>query len=430
MTSAITKARAIAIDESSPRYAGWRVVLACYLAAVFCWGFGLYGHGVYLAELHRLHGWPTSLISGATTVFYLMTAALVVFISDAIARLGPRRVMLTGGACFGGAVALLAFITDLWQLYIVYLLMAVGAASMHVGSISNVIGLWFDRQRGLALSLALNGASSGGILVTPVLVLAIAHYGFATAMLAAALLFAVVLLPVIALWIDRPPASVAPAPSGAAHAAAAVAAAAAASAAAAAAAAPAWSRRRALNSPAFWSVAAPFAVALTAQVGFLVHQVAFLQPVLGRAEAGISVAVLTVTAIVGRLVLGMLAQRINVRRFTACSLASQAAALLAMIWTGDAAALYVACAVYGFSAGNLITLPSLVIQREFEAASFGMLVGLSWAISQFTYAFGPGLLGVIRDMTGGYGAPLALCVALKVAAAVLILMRPKPLSRA
>ena len=61
---------------------------------------------------------------------------------------------------------------------------------------------------------------------------------------------------------------------------------------------------------------------------------------------------------------------------------------------------------------------------------FGMLVGLSWAISQFTYAFGPGLLGVIRDMTGGYGAPLALCVTLKVVAAVLILMRPKPLSRA
>src|SRR6478609_5469852 len=74
-------------------YAGWRVVLACYLAAVFCWGFGLYGHGVYLTELHRLHGWPTALISGAITGFYLLTATLVVFISDAIAKLGPRRVM-------------------------------------------------------------------------------------------------------------------------------------------------------------------------------------------------------------------------------------------------------------------------------------------------------------------------------------------------
>ncbi len=47
--------------------------------------------------------------------------------------------------------------------------------------------------------------------------------------------------------------------------------------------------------------------------------------------------------------------------------------------------------LFGLSAGNLLTLPSLIIQREFDAASFGMLVGLSWAISQFTYAFGPGV---------------------------------------
>ena len=166
-------------------------------------------------------------------------------------------------------------------------------------------------------------------------------------------------------------------------------------------------------------------MALTAQVGFLVHQVAFLQPMLGRAQAGFADAVLTVSAIAGRLMLGAIAPRIDVRRFTAWSLASQAAALLAMIWTGEAWALYVACAVYGLSAGNLITLPSLVIQREFEAASFGMLVALSWAITQFTYAFGPGLLGVIRDASGDYAATLGFCIALKIVAAVLILVRPK-----
>ncbi len=404
MPSAIT-------DETSPRYAGWRVVGACYLAAVFCWGFGLYGHGVYLAELHRLHGWTTAQISSATTVFYLATAALVVFISNAIAKLGPRNVMLAGAACFGTSVALLAVITELWQLYAAYLIMAVGAASMHVGSISNVIGLWFERQRGLALSLALNGASSGGILVTPALVFAIAQYGFASAMLTSALLFGLILLPAIGLWIGRPSVA-APAASSPAV-----------------AAPPAWTRRRALRSPAFWSVAAPFAMALTAQVGFLVHQVAFLQPVLGRVEAGLSVAVLTVAAIAGRFVLGALAPSIDMRRFAAWSLASQAAALLAMIVTGEPWALYAACAVYGFSAGNLITLPSLVIQREFEPASFGMLVALSWAITQFTYAFGPGLLGVMRDASGGYAVPLALCIALKLVAAALIVAAPK-LSRA
>ena len=39
-----------------------------------------------------------------------------------------------------------------------------------------------------------------------------------------------------------------------------------------------------------------------------------------------------------------------------------------------------------------------------------MLVGLSTAITQFTYAFGPGLLGLVRDLTGSYTAPLLLCV--------------------
>jgi MFS family permease len=393
------------IDETSWRYPGWRVVLACFLAAVCCWGFGLYGHGVYLTELNRLHGWPTLLISAGVTGFYFLTATVVVFINDAVARLGPKRVMLLGACSFGGGVALLGVIDALWQFYLAYVLMAVGAATMHVGAISNVVGLWFDKKRGLAISLALNGASSGGILVTPALVLVIAHFGFSRALLGAMTIMAVILIPAIALWIDRP------APRGAS---------------AAASAAPKWTRPAALRSPHFWNVAATFAMALTAQVGFLVHQIAILQPTIGRSEAGFSVAVLTISAISGRLALGAFADRLDIRRFAALSLASQAAALLAIMWLSDPTALLVACALFGLSAGNVITLPSLVIQREFEAASFGMLVGLSWAITQFTYALGPGVMGALRDLTGGYGASLALCIALDIAAVVLISLRREP----
>jgi len=400
----VTAIHSTTIDEASLRYPGWRVVLACYLAAVFCWGFGLYGHGVYLTELHRLHGWPASSISVAVTGFYLLTATLVVFISDAVTRLGPKRVLLTGACCFACATALLGVIDTLWQLYLVYMLMAVGAASMHVGAISNVVGLWFDRKRGLALSLALNGASSGGILVTPVLVLAIAHYGFTHAMLGATLIGIAILLPAIAFWIDRPAARGAGATASAAAA--------------------TWTRRDALCSRHFWNVAGTFAMALTAQVGFLVHQIAILEPTIGRTEAGLSVAALTITAISGRLALGAFADRLDIRRFTAVSLLSQAVALTAICWLSDTTALIMACVLFGLSAGNIITLPSLVIQREFEAASFGMLVGLSWAITQFTYAFGPGVMGALRDITGSYGAPLWLCIALDIAAAALILLRP------
>src|SRR5262245_5697817 len=130
-------------------------------------------------------------------------------------------------------------------------------------------------------------------------------------------------------------------------------------------------------------------------------------------------------AIVGRLVLGVIADRTNQRLASALSLASQAAALIAMTQTRDATTLLAACAVYGFSVGNLITFPSLIIQREFDAASFGLLVGLSTAITQFTYAFGPGLLGLVRDLSGSYTASLILCVVPNLIAAASVLRRPR-----
>jgi len=364
-------------------------------------------------ELQRLFGWSTSLISGATTAYYLVTASLVVFISDAIVRLGPRRVFLVGTCCLGSAVAVLAFIVAPWQLYLVYLIMAVGSAAMHVAAITNVLGLWFDRQRGLAISLALNGASSGGIFVAPTLIIAIAATGFAAAMVGAATIMAAILVPTIAIWIGRPPkrpetTGVLPPPGGFES--------------GSASTRPHWTRRKALRSLAFWSVAGPFALALMAQVGFFVHQIAFLEPAIGRNRAGLTVGVLTLMAIIGRLALGAFVLRLDLRRVTAISLVSQAVALFAMTQTTSAVALFIACAIFGVSAGNLVSLPALIIQREFEATSFGMLVGLSTAIGQFTYAFGPGLLGVVRDATGGYSAALALCIALQLAAAGTIRM--------
>src|SRR5438046_8546240 len=112
------------IEESSLRYPGWRVAMACFLVEMFLFGFGLYGHAVYLAELQRLHGWPAALISGATTIYYFGSAMLVAFVSDALRRLGARGLVLAGIACLTISLLLLAFITTPWQLYAAYLVMA------------------------------------------------------------------------------------------------------------------------------------------------------------------------------------------------------------------------------------------------------------------------------------------------------------------
>lgn len=397
------------LGETSARYPGWRVVAVCFVMAVLCWGFGFYGHGFYLAELHGRYGWPTALIAGASTVYYLASALLVVFISDLIRVFGIRGSVLAGACALAVSVALIPFVVEPWQLFAAYLVMAFAWAMLSVGAITNIVGLWFDARRGLAISLGLTGASFGGIAVVPALVFLAGAIGFRPAMLCGAALILVILVPLALLFLGPPQQSVAhtaPRPTREAGAPA------------------AWTRASALRSLAFWSVSAPFALGLMSQAGFLVHQIAFLEATIGRNAAGIAVGITTAMAVVGRLMLGPMANRMNQRLASALSLLSQAAALAVMANSADTSVLWSACAVYGFSVGNLITLPALIVQREFDAASFGMLIGLSTAISQFTYAFGPGLLGVVRDASGGYTASLLVCIALNLTAAFIVLRRP------
>jgi hypothetical protein len=57
--------------------AGWRVVFACFVSAVFAWGFGFYAHGIYLVELQKARGWSTGLISSVVTGHYVLGALLL-----------------------------------------------------------------------------------------------------------------------------------------------------------------------------------------------------------------------------------------------------------------------------------------------------------------------------------------------------------------
>ncbi len=397
-------------DEASPRYAGWRVALACFFMAIFCWGFGFYGQGVYLAELQRQHDWSAALISGASTAYYLFSAVLVVFVGDAMTRFGPRRVVLTGVACLGVSTALIGQVTAPWQLYADYALMAFGWAAMSVAAITTILGSWFDARRGLAISLALNGASVGGMVVVPVVVLFTGWIGFASTLLVAAAVMLIVLVPVTLLWVRRPPDANGPAGNTVASATVMRA---------------AWTRRRALRDSAFRTIAFAFALVLFAQVGFLVHQITFLQPRIGQVEAGLAVSITTLMAVVGRVGVGLVIDRLDQRLVSAVSFLSQAAALFVMIWATDTVTLLIACGVFGFSVGNVITFPALIVYREFDAAAFPMLIGFAMAITQFTYALAPGALGLLHSATGSYLVPFLLCAILNIIAAAIIVMPGK-----
>jgi MFS family permease len=396
-----------AVDETSIRYDGWRIVAVCFLVATFGWAFGFYGQSVYVAELHRIHGWPTSLISTATTFFYLFGALLVAFVSEAIRAFGPRNCLLAGVFAMASAAALVGQVTAPWQLYAVNALLAFGWAGTSLGMITNTLGLWFDTRRGMAISLALNGASFGGIIGVPLIVAAIGGFGFSGAMIAAAVTMVVLLVPVILIFVGRPPERSSLVIASAA------------------ADAPSASRIRAqaFRDIAFLTVSIAFALVLFAQVGFIVHLISFLDPVIGRERAAIAVALMTAMAVVGRVLFSTVIDRLNQRLASAISFASQAVALAVVINAQNELLLFAACALFGFSVGNLITLPALIVQREFDPRSFGVLVSLITAINQITYAFGPGVIGLLRDASGSYALPFYGCIGLELIAAALIMVR-------
>jgi predicted MFS family arabinose efflux permease len=397
----------ISIDETSIRYDGWRIVVVCFLVATFGWGLGFYGQSVYIAELHRLHGWPASLISSGTTLFYLFGALLVVFVSEAIRSFGPRNCLLAGVVTMAAAAVLIGQATAPWQLYAADVVLAFGWAGTSLGIITNTLGLWFDKKRGMAISLALNGASFGGIIGVPLLVAAIGKFGFSGAMIAAAIASVVLLVPIILIFVGRPPidsstalaAETADAPSATKI------------------------RAQAFRDVAFLTVSIAFALVLFAQVGFIVHLIAYLDPVIGRERAALAVALLTAMAMAGRVIFSTVIDQLNQRLASAISFVSQAAALMVIINSRNETLLIAACAVFGFSVGNLITLPSLIVQREFDPRSFGVLISLITAINQITYAFGPGVIGLLRDASGSYTLPFYGCIGLELIAAVLIMIR-------
>src|SRR5215475_13786659 len=161
--------------ESSIRYPGWRVVIACFAMTFFGFGFGFYGHSVYLAALtiQEVGDSPKiaiATVSTAVTVYYLTAAAIMVFISELIDRLGPRLFAAIGALMMGVSLFLVARIRSVFDLFFAYLTMAPAFAMLTNVAVANMVGLWFSDKRGLALSFALTGGGVGGLTIVPTLV--------------------------------------------------------------------------------------------------------------------------------------------------------------------------------------------------------------------------------------------------------------------
>ena len=400
---------------SARYFYGWNVVAATFVMALFTFGLGFYGLTVYVATLQRLHGWSAAAVSAPVTVYYVAGALVTAAIGGVYARFGPRLVVVGASIAMAAGLAALGQVRQPWQLYPVFLVMAVGWGSMSGAAINIILAPWWERRRGLAVSIAFNGATLGGVTVAPALIPLIAVLGFTRALVVAGFVSFAVVIAVAAVVMRRGPDALGLGPDGAAAPSAVTP--------PSVAAARRW-RGEALRTWRFWSVSAPFALGLAAQVGVLTHLVALVSPAVGAGGTARAVGTTTAAALIGRLLTGIVVDRLNRRAVASATLVIQMLGLAVLTWLPSATAVYVGCALFGLGVGNLTTLPGLILAVEWPRERFSALVGLAVGINQFTFAFGPSLVGVIRDRVGGDALALAACATLQALAAVMILLGP------
>jgi predicted MFS family arabinose efflux permease len=189
-----------------------------------------------------------------------------------------------------------------------------------------------------------------------------------------------------------------------------------------------WTRAEAMRTLAFWAILIGFLLALAAQTGFLLHQIAFLQDRFGsRSAAAFALSTTAMGSIIARLVVGQFADRLDKRLLTVVLFVVQGLAVLGVVAIENTAVTYALVLIVGFTIGNVYMMLSLLVAEIFGMVSFGTVAGLIGLATQTGSGAGPFLVGWLEDLTGSYTAPfLITALTTIVAAAVVGLARPPP----
>jgi len=403
---------------------GWWIVLAGTVVFVVSNGIGFYGHGVFLDPFQKQFGCSKGTISFAVTLYFLTTGIMGLFIGRPIDRYGPRPVMILGSIGVGFALMLVGRVERLWQLYAVYLLMAVGWSGTSLIPINTLVTNWFIRKRGLAMSVTMTGLSVGGMVMVPFATYLISRFGLKTALTVLGTLFWIVLIPIALFVLRRRPSDVGQVPDGE----------------------PAgdvssrhgkgapdvsyqmkeWTRRQAMGTLAFWSIVLAFFLAMAGQVAYLMHQVSFLSLTLGRSGAAMAVSATTAASIVGRLVLGVVVDRYPKRFVTMGLLLFQAFSVLALAYSNHVVVLYLGTFAFGLTMGSILMTQSLITGECFGLVSFATVSGAAGIFVSAGAAVGPSIAGFIYDFAGSYRWAFTVFAAMSLAAAFVVLLAKPP----
>ena len=392
---------------SQSRYR-WVIVVAGGLLG--CVAFGaMFSLPVFLRPIAADTAWSFAGVSTAMTIAFMTMAVGSIAWGSLSDRVGPRAVVLAGSILLASGLVLASRTQSLVAFQFLFgLLVGAGASAIFAPLMACVTG-WFETQRSLAVSLVSAGMGVAPMTMSPLAAWLVTHNSWRTSMLIIAAIVAGVMIPV-SFFIRRPPALASP---GAA-------------AMPAQATERAMTRGEALRSPQFLTLAFTNFFCCAAHSGPIVHTVSYA--VTCGIPLILAVSIYSVEGLAGlggRVVFGLLGDRLGAKRVLVAGLLVQALGTLGYLVARELATFYTVAAIFGFIYSGVMPLYSVIARENFPLPMMGMVIGGMAMAGGLGMSTGPVIGGAIYDAYDTYSWLFVTCFCLGIGA-FLIGMTFKP----
>lgn len=383
----------------------WPLVAACTLGiGIGVSSLSFYTAGLFIAPLIEAFGWSRTAITLAGFAGTLVAAALMPIVGGLVDRFGVVRPVAFSllGLALGFATLGLA-VTSFATYVMLNLAISLVAGASTPLPYTRAINAKFDRNRGLALGLALSGTGLGGFIAPPILGEIIAAAGWRAGYFALAVAI-LVLTPLVIFGLSRFPITPVPidseAPSKAVRAKVAV-------------------------TREFGLIAAGVFTLSLGIGGLIVHFVPILMET-GRSptQAAQIAGGIGASVIIGRLIVGFAVDRIFAPIVAAIAIAVSCSGVLALAIGGEHAPLIAALAI-GFAMGAEADLIGYLVARYFPGSAYGRTYGLQYSIFLLGMSASPVWIAVVRDANPTY-QPALIGSAILMAVSALVFLRLPP----
>ena len=393
------------IDQGMARERGALQVTATAFLVLFCIvGLALWGLPFYYDFMVQQFGWTRAQVTSGNALSKLVVGPVFGFLAGwMVDRFGPRRLMMAGILMAGTALIGLGGIATLGMFYFFYLFNALGYVCG--GPLPNQVLLsrWFDKSRGKAMGIAYLGIGLGGAAVPWISNTLVQHLGWQAALRTLGVLIIVIAFPMAFLVKETL------GPQEESRAAAQV------------------PVKGAFKTVPFYLLALGSMGSIAAVSGTQQNLKLFLSldQHYTQGEAARILSLVLAFSIVGRLLMGWLADRWSKKYVMLLIYTLVAAAIPILFFARAKAPMYVFAVVFGIGLGGDYMIIPLMTAEIFGVQVLGRLMGVILTADGTAEAVSPWLIGRLRDATGSYSTGFLALMGMALFGAVAVAALPK-----